>query len=84
MTAVAAATAPTTLYRSLLREARKVKDYNFRSYALRRVKTDFVANRELKGGETTNAINQGLQHLDMLKRQSALSQLYPSVLSVME
>ena len=45
----AAAIAPTTLYRSLLREARKVKDYNFRSYALRRVKTDFVANRELKG-----------------------------------
>jgi len=37
------------LYRNLLREARKVNDYNFRMYAMRRVKQGFVKNRTLQG-----------------------------------
>ena len=41
--------APLTLFRSLLREAKHVNDYNFRSYAIRRVKTGFQANRQLQG-----------------------------------
>ena len=41
--------APLTLYRSLLRQGKLIKDYNFRSYALRRVKTGFQENRGLQG-----------------------------------
>lgn len=43
------AMAPKTLYRTLIREAKKMHDYNFRSYALRRVKVGFEKNRELQG-----------------------------------
>lgn len=42
-------TAALVLYRNLLREARKVNDYNFRMYAMRRVKQGFVKNRNLQG-----------------------------------
>ena len=37
------------LLRSLLREARHINDYNFRSYAVRRVKAGFDKNRNLVG-----------------------------------
>ena len=38
-----------SLFRSLLREAKKVDNYNFRSYAIRRVKLGFELNRSLAG-----------------------------------
>jgi Complex 1 protein (LYR family) len=41
--------APLVLYRSLLRNAKSMKDYNFRTYAIRRVKTGFIQNRSLQG-----------------------------------
>mmetsp|Transcript_22029 Transcript_22029/g.37457 ORF Transcript_22029/g.37457 Transcript_22029/m.37457 type:complete len:145 (+) Transcript_22029:1090-1524(+) len=75
---------PQTLYRSLVREARKIKDYNFRSYALRRMKAGFVKNRNLQGEEASAAIHDGKEQLEVLKRQAILSQLYPSARSVME
>ena len=41
--------APLPLYRSMLRLAKQVNDYNFRSHAVRRVKTGFRLNRNLQG-----------------------------------
>ena len=38
-----------SLFRSLLREAKKVDNYNFRLYAIRRVKLGFQINRNLAG-----------------------------------
>mmetsp|Transcript_28697 Transcript_28697/g.38116 ORF Transcript_28697/g.38116 Transcript_28697/m.38116 type:complete len:82 (+) Transcript_28697:61-306(+) len=73
-----------SLFRSLLREASKVDNYNFRSYAHRRVKAGFLANRNLQGEEATAAIVEGGKQLEMLKRQAILGQLYPSDRSVME
>jgi hypothetical protein len=72
------------LYRNFLREARKVNDYNFRMYALRRVKQGFIKNRNLQGEEAVAAINDAEQQLEMLKRQVVLGQMYPSARSVME
>ena len=40
---------PLHLYRSLLRHANGMKDYNFRMYAQRRVKAGFQKNRNLQG-----------------------------------
>lgn len=40
---------PTILYRNLLRQARQMNDYNFRSYAMRRAKQGFVKNKALQG-----------------------------------
>mmetsp|Transcript_17154 Transcript_17154/g.25993 ORF Transcript_17154/g.25993 Transcript_17154/m.25993 type:complete len:85 (-) Transcript_17154:856-1110(-) len=73
-----------TLYRSLLREAKTVSDYNFRSYALRRIKAGFNKNRQLQGEEITSALCEGQNQLEMLKRQSMLTRMYPSATSVME
>mmetsp|Transcript_16796 Transcript_16796/g.22990 ORF Transcript_16796/g.22990 Transcript_16796/m.22990 type:complete len:84 (-) Transcript_16796:398-649(-) len=73
-----------SLFRTLLREAKKMNDYNFRSYAVRRVKTGFNANRNLQGEEATAAITEGVKQLEVLKRQVVLGQLYPSEHSVME
>ena len=41
--------APLALFRALLREAKHMNDYNFRSYAIRRVKLGFRENQQLQG-----------------------------------
>jgi hypothetical protein len=38
-----------SLFRTLLREAKQMTDYNFRSFAVRRVKAGFKTNRVLQG-----------------------------------
>ncbi len=38
-----------SLFRSLLREAHKMNDYNFKAYAVRRVITGFRKNQGLEG-----------------------------------
>lgn len=38
-----------SLYRAMLREAKQVSDYNFRSYSIRRVKGGFRKNQHLQG-----------------------------------
>jgi hypothetical protein len=40
---------PLSLYRALIRQGQQVKDYNFRSYAIRRTKAGFRRNRNLLG-----------------------------------
>ena len=72
------------LYRGLLRHAYKMEDYNFRTYAVRRVKTGFAKNRSLQGEALTAALEDGAAQLEVLKRQAVLSHLYPSSRSVME
>ncbi len=74
------------LFRSLLRESYKIQDYNFRSYALRRVRLGFEKNRGLIEGEgLKRELEEGKRSLEMLKRQSEISRLYPEAQhSVME
>mmetsp|Transcript_13783 Transcript_13783/g.20191 ORF Transcript_13783/g.20191 Transcript_13783/m.20191 type:complete len:81 (+) Transcript_13783:236-478(+) len=72
------------LFRSLMREAKRVNDYNFRSYAIRRVKAGFEMNKDLQGDAATAALQDGEHQLGVLKRQAVLGQLYPSARSVME
>lgn len=40
---------PKSLYRALLRQGKMVHDYNFRSYALRRIKAGYQRNQHLQG-----------------------------------
>mmetsp|Transcript_25589 Transcript_25589/g.54375 ORF Transcript_25589/g.54375 Transcript_25589/m.54375 type:complete len:85 (+) Transcript_25589:182-436(+) len=81
---MSASNASLSLFRSLLREARKVDNYNFRDYAIRRVRVGFQINRELTGNEASIALREGEEHLDILRRQVVLGGLYPSAKSVME
>mmetsp|Transcript_22421 Transcript_22421/g.21559 ORF Transcript_22421/g.21559 Transcript_22421/m.21559 type:complete len:80 (-) Transcript_22421:402-641(-) len=78
------ATPPTILMRSLLKEAVKMSDYNFRQFALRRVKMGFVMNRNLQEEEAIAATKDGEEQLALLKRQVIIGNLYPSGQSVMD
>mmetsp|Transcript_12474 Transcript_12474/g.16401 ORF Transcript_12474/g.16401 Transcript_12474/m.16401 type:complete len:85 (+) Transcript_12474:58-312(+) len=84
MATQAATMAPLTLFRNLLRQSKTMKDYNFRTYAERRVKAGFLKNRTLQGEAATAALVSGMEQLEVLRRQAVLSQLYPSARSVME
>mmetsp|Transcript_23703 Transcript_23703/g.35157 ORF Transcript_23703/g.35157 Transcript_23703/m.35157 type:complete len:87 (+) Transcript_23703:98-358(+) len=73
-----------SMCRSLLREAHKMSDYNFRSYAARRVKAGFRKNSLLQGQELAAAVKYGEEQLAVLKRQVIIGNLYPSDTSVMD
>lgn len=73
------------LYRALLINANLIPHYNFKSYALRRIKHDFKKNRVVQDPTLISSLYQsGLQQLDMLKRQRIIGQLYPEEQSVLE
>ncbi|OQR98224.1 hypothetical protein ACHHYP_08976 [Achlya hypogyna] len=73
-----------SLYRTLLREAAQYENYTFRSYAQRRIKADFRANKTTSGADAQLAITFGTEQLALLRRQVAISKLYPGEKSVME
>jgi hypothetical protein len=81
-------TASLSLYRSLLREAKKVDNYNFRLYAIRRIKAGYRSNIQSndnnKAENAELAYRDGIEQLNVLKRQSIVGNLYPSARSVME
>mmetsp|Transcript_5966 Transcript_5966/g.14464 ORF Transcript_5966/g.14464 Transcript_5966/m.14464 type:complete len:86 (+) Transcript_5966:114-371(+) len=78
-------TQPTiSLFRNMMRQARHFNDYNFRKYAMRRVRGGFEKNRHLEGDAAQAALNEGKEQMAVLTRQSTISRLYPSAQSVME
>lgn len=60
------------LYGRLMREAKGFTDYNFRSYAIRRIQSSFR-----DPSPPSNALEQGHKALAMLRRQVAISKMYP-------
>lgn len=70
------------LYRQMLRSAGKFTQYNFREYALRRVKTGFRSNRDLDAAGAATAMEQARKDFEVLARQASVSQLFPGQTSV--
>jgi len=66
------------LYRQLLRAARGFTNYNFRDYALRHIRDDVRAASTLEGEKAQAAYRHGKTQLEMLKRQSAISAMFPT------
>ena len=66
-----------SLYRGLLRHAGGMRDYNFRAHALRRVKGGFRDGRQLAPSEAALVFERGLGDLAVVKRQAAISALFP-------
>ena len=56
------------LFRGLLRASGRLEDYNFRSYARRRVGVGFRENRQLAGESLAVEFQDGIKQLEMLKR----------------
>lgn len=63
------------LYKQLTDAAQGFKDYNFRSYFMRKVQNDW---REAGDSPAADFVKKQEQQLDMLKRQSVISDMYPS------
>lgn len=65
------------LYRTLLRYARQFPQYNYRNYALRKIKEDFSAAKALKTPEELNKfVKQEQETLEQLKRMIKVQSLY--------
>lgn len=73
------------LYKSLLKEANCFTTYNFRMYALRRIRDAFKENMCLTD-ETSikSAVDDAVKNLAVIKRQAILSHLYKTEKLVIE
>ncbi|KAK6185244.1 hypothetical protein SNE40_007518 [Patella caerulea] len=66
-----------SLYKHLLKEGQQLSDYNFRSYARRRVRDAFHENKtETDPQKIQKLIGKAVENLDILKRQVTVGKLY--------
>lgn len=66
-----------SLYKLLLAKAAKFSDYNFRTYAHRRVVDAFRANKSLSDEAAIKTqYNIGIDNLAMMLRQTTISQMF--------
>ncbi|XP_026271416.1 LYR motif-containing protein 4-like [Frankliniella occidentalis] len=65
------------LYKSLLREGSKFSNYNFRMYALRKVRDEFKEHKlETDPKKIEAFLTFGKENLDVVKRQVMVANLY--------
>ncbi|XP_020286521.1 LYR motif-containing protein 4 [Pseudomyrmex gracilis] len=65
------------LYRDLIRESKKWNSYNYRMYALRKIRCEFKENKALKNEEQVKqCFAKAQEALEVIKRQVILSNLY--------
>ncbi|KAL2009155.1 hypothetical protein VTN00DRAFT_7349 [Thermoascus crustaceus] len=66
-----------SLFRSLLRQSSQFSNYNFREYARRRTRDAFRQHQNETGErKIQELIQDGLQNLQIMKRQTVISQFY--------
>ncbi|XP_035891724.1 protein bcn92 [Anopheles stephensi] len=66
-----------SLYKQLLRASQKFDSYNYRMYALRRIRDAFRDNKALTDGATiASELSYAQKNLDIIKRQTIVGQLY--------
>ncbi|KAF2885233.1 hypothetical protein ILUMI_20952 [Ignelater luminosus] len=74
-----------SLYRLLIRESKKFPSYNFRNYALRRIRDSFKENKSLTDQiQIKQQINKGYDNLEIIKRQVLIGNLYKTDKLVIE
>ncbi|KAF7591918.1 hypothetical protein BBP40_000889 [Aspergillus hancockii] len=68
---------PRATFRSLLRQSSQFSNYNFREYARRRTRDAFREHqKDTEERRIQELIQEGLQNLRMMKRQTVISQFY--------
>ncbi|CAN8100613.1 unnamed protein product [Discula destructiva] len=66
-----------SLYRQLLRQGEQFASYNFREYAKRRTRDAFRENKAVDDPrQIQELVQKGLKELQMMKRQTVVSQFY--------
>ncbi|VVD01367.1 protein bcn92 [Leptidea sinapis] len=74
-----------SLYKSLIRESGKFPNYNFRCYAIRRVKDSFKANKLLTDIKLVRKeVDYAKENLEMIKRQAVIGAMYKTDKLVVE
>ncbi|KUI61270.1 hypothetical protein VP1G_08449 [Cytospora mali] len=64
-------------YRQLLRQGEQFASYNFREYAKRRTRDAFRENKSIQDPrQIQELVQKGLKELQMMKRQTVVSQFY--------
>ena len=68
-----------SLYKSIARESQKFVDFNYRCYAIRRIKDSFRSNALITDQALIDKkINLAKQNLRLIQRQVAIGQLFGS------
>ncbi|XP_062473822.1 LYR motif-containing protein 4 isoform X1 [Pezoporus occidentalis] len=58
------------LYRALLRESQRFSSYNYRTYAIRRIRDAFRENKNIKdSGKIEELLNKAKANLEVIHRQ---------------
>ncbi|XP_076766065.1 LYR motif-containing protein bcn92 [Xylocopa sonorina] len=66
-----------SLYRNLIRESKKWNSYNYRMYALRKIRHEFQEHKTLQDKARINeCYTKGMEHLEIIKRQVIIGNLY--------
>ncbi|XP_066978139.1 LYR motif-containing protein 4 [Macrobrachium rosenbergii] len=65
-----------SLYKALLRESRKFSAYNYREYALQRIRDGFREGKLLIGEEQQRQLQRARESLEIIKRQVVIGNLY--------
>ncbi|KAK4181765.1 hypothetical protein QBC36DRAFT_285420 [Triangularia setosa] len=66
-----------SLYKQLLRQSSQFANYNFREYAKRRTRDAFRENKGVgEERKVQELVQEGLNQLRLLKRQTMISQFY--------
>ncbi|KAJ8383283.1 hypothetical protein AAFF_G00222190 [Aldrovandia affinis] len=74
-----------SLYRMLMRECKKFPSYNYRMYALRRVKDGFRENQNVDNPKMLDQLlNQARESLPVIKRQVSIGMMYKSQKIIVE
>ncbi|KAM6908510.1 LYR motif-containing protein 4 [Lycodopsis pacificus] len=74
-----------SLYRVMLTESKKFPSYNFRTYAVRRVRDAFRANRKVEDPKAVERLMvEGQQTLELIKRQVTIGKMYETQKNVVE
>ncbi|XP_048731538.1 LYR motif-containing protein 4-like [Ostrea edulis] len=65
------------IYKILLRESRKFKSYNYREYAVRRVRDAFKEHKnEQDPKKITSLLKSAEENLDIIRRQVLIGEMY--------
>ncbi|KAL0809858.1 hypothetical protein ABMA28_011345 [Loxostege sticticalis] len=74
-----------SMYKLLMRESQKFANYNFRSYALRRVRDAFKENKSLSEPKAIKKeFEYAKENLNIIRRQAAIGDMYRTEKLVIE
>ncbi|KAM9839814.1 LYR motif-containing protein 4 [Aulostomus maculatus] len=85
MMATSSRTQVISLYRMLLKESQTFPSYNYRTYALRRVRDAFRVNKTIEDPKTVERlVLEGRQTLALIQRQVSIGRMYEAQKTVVE